>query len=765
MPDNSEPPLKITPNILHDLPLQNDDHAAFHFDEFAVTLARLIASKETRTPLTIGVSGTWGAGKTTLLHRLRAMLEPSKKIGQPTVPETAPFINPLETPGEKFRPCRTVWFNAWKYAGEEALLVALMRVIVQEMFADDFISKSAATLLEPFTERRNVIETVLSWFSIKVGETGVKMSTGVPKETPFGEKAPLLDLFDEVFDKLMNAWVRHEILPGKELRPEEGALVVFIDDLDRCLPAKTVQVLEAVKLFLDKPGCVFVLAADIAQVERAVTTHYQNTGVLPDEKASDYLEKIVQLRFTLPPIEIPKMETFLSEMKVGDNHLITEEWGESWKLLITGAEVNPRKVKTILNDLSLQWAMLVNSGQAQGVDRSDFNTWQVLMRIAPRNFVVRVRDQIDDVELRFKFVMEAIEWVKGNQEVAANYRDYDGSYRLKRVLRQLTFSETFDAATLEAFIYLAAPPHVEIPGRPTTEVAEVEAALEKAGLRVDREPARGEGIPRASVQIWGGLEFIHIPAGKFLMGSKEDNQLAGDSEKPQHTVEILSDYWIGRYPVTNAQFAEFVKATQYVTIAEKEGGWNLKDKYEKGFDWKHPLGAKDSYEKKLDHPVVQVSWDDVQVFCKWLNDLHQSGLPQGYSFRPPTEAEWEKAARGEYGNEWPWGNDFDASKCNSSEGKAGGTTPVGAYSPQGDSPYGAVDMAGNVWEWTNSLFKGYPYDAKDGREKSDDHGLRVLRGGAFNLNPQYVRAAFRLGNLPDLRHRYLGFRVGLLPIF
>jgi formylglycine-generating enzyme required for sulfatase activity len=763
MPNNADFPRKLTPGILHDLPLRSEQ-ADFHFEEFATTLARLIASKHTRTPLTIGVSGSWGAGKTTLLHRLRRMLAQTEVFYDKSKPELMDFVGKEEEPRKLFRPCRTVWFNAWKYAGEEALLVALMRVIVREMFADDFVAKSAAALLEPFTPRRNVIETVLSWFSIKVMDTGVTLTTGAPQETPFSEKSPLLDLFDDVFDRLMVAWVLHEILPNKaELNPDEGALVIFIDDLDRCLPAKTVQVLEAVKLFLDKPGCVFVLGADIAQVERAVTAHYEKTGVL-GETASDYLEKIIQLRFPLPPIEVPKMQTFLSGIKAGDAQLITEEWGESWKLLITGAEVNPRKVKTIMNDLSLQWAMLVNSGQALGVHRGDFNAWQVLMRIAPRNFVTRVRDQLDDVELRYKFVMEAMEWAKGNQDMAANYREYDGSYRLKRVLKQMAFTETFNAERLDNFIHLTAPPVVEV----VTPVAEVKKGAEggEEAFLVKGIPRGDPGVtPREGVQTWGGLEFVRVPKGRFLMGSKEDNQMALDGEKPQHPVEIPHDYWIGRYPVTNEQFAEFVKAIKYVTLAEKEGGWNLKDKFEKGFDWKHPLGPKDNYEKKLNHPVVQISWDDVQGYCRWLNDLHKAALPQDYTFCLPTEAEWEKAARGEFGNEWPWGNAFDAAKCNSSEGQAGGTTPVGAYSPQGDSPYGAADMAGNVWEWTNSLFMGYPYALQDGREKPDDRAGRVLRGGAFDDNHGRVRAASRSWLYPDNRSHDYGFRVGVRPIF
>lgn len=764
---------KITPDILHDLPLR-DEAADFHFEEFATTLARLIANKHTRTPLTIGVSGSWGAGKTTLLHRLRRMLEQTQVFYDKSKPELIDFVGKDEEP-RIFRPCRTVWFNAWKYAGEDALLVALMRVIVREMFADDFIIKNATALLEPFTPRRNVIDTVLSWFSIKVGDTSVELNTGNAKETPFSEKAPLLDLFDDVFDKLMRAWVRHQLLPDKaDLKPEEGALVIFIDDLDRCLPAKTVQVLEAVKLFLDKPGCVFVLGADIAQVERAVTAHYEKTGVL-GETASDYLEKIIQLRFPLPPIEVPKMETFLSGIKAGDVQLITEEWGESWKLLITGAEVNPRKVKTIMNDLSLQWAMLVNSGQAEGVHRGDFNAWQVLMRIAPRNFVTRVRDQIDDVELRYKFVMEAMEWAKGREEVAANYREYDGSYRLKRVLKQVTFTETFNAARLDNFIHLSAPPAVKVEAQKGAAIAGEkenwhvgeqvrEEVIEELAVKGITRGDRGV-TPREGVQTWGGIEFVRVPKGRFLMGSKDDNELADDDEKPQNPIEIPHDFWIGRYPVKNEQFAEFVQATKYVTEAEKKAGWNPKaNKFEKGFDWKYPLGTQEiGFEKKLVHPVVQISWSDALAYNLWLNDMHRVVLPKGYEFRLPTEAEWEKAARGEFGNEWPWGNEWGVAKCNSGESESSGTTPVGSYSPQGDSPYGAADMVGNVWEYTHSLWKSYPYKAKDGRENEKASGDRVVRGGSFSDNIPLVRTAARNNFHPLLTYINIGFRVCVAP--
>ena len=149
-------------------------------------------------------------------------------------------------------------------------------------------------------------------------------------------------------------------------------------------------------------------------------------------------------------------------------------------------------------------------------------------------------------------------------------------------------------------------------------------------------------------------------------------------------------------------------------------------------------------------------------YAKWLNQKLRAEIGD-LEIRLPTEAEWEKAARGEYGNEWPWGNEFDPARCNSSEGGKGTTTPVGAYSPQGDSPYGATDMVGNVWEWCHSLFKPYPYKADDGREKESGSDARVVRGGTWYYLRYRARAAFRYRSTPACRDDHLGFRVVVAP--
>jgi formylglycine-generating enzyme required for sulfatase activity len=228
--------------------------------------------------------------------------------------------------------------------------------------------------------------------------------------------------------------------------------------------------------------------------------------------------------------------------------------------------------------------------------------------------------------------------------------------------------------------------------------------------------------------------MILIPAGEFLMGSDPNvDKDASDDEQPQHTL-YLPDYYMARTPVTNAQYAAFVQATGHRQPIHWEGG-------------KPPEG-------KEDHPVNYVSWYDAVAYCDWLADV------TGRLYRLPSEAEWEKGARGSDGRIYPWGDQWDEGRCNSAEGGPGDTTPVGAY-PEGASPYSLLDMAGNVWEWTRSTYKEYPYNPADGREDLDApySFRRVVRGGAFRYYRWVVRCATRYGFSPHSRFRNGGFRV------
>lgn len=725
-------PHLLTPRILHDLPLdQPGDVAEFNFHEYTNTFARLIADPATRTPLVIGVSGKWGSGKTTLLRTLQAKLDETQALKENL--SKLSFAND-DDENKNFRRCRTVWFNAWKYADEDELLVALVRVIVQTMADDDAVSQILGKVLDPAYPRRDVVATVLSWFAIKLpGGVEAGLNTGAPRETPFAQKTALLDLFMETFDHLLAVWVSGNLFE-KKIDPARNAVAVFIDDLDRCLPDKAVQVLEAIKLFLDRPGVAFVLAADEDAVRSAIKAHYEKLGIT-GQRASDYLEKIFQVRFVLPPLSSSQAAGYLAK-NLGE--LLDDRLTQNLDLIITGAEANPRQLKTFVNDLNVTWAILQNAGLAESTLQADFMRWLALNRVSPA-FGLKVRELHKDS--RLDFIRDATKWVDDRSHKPGEFGEWEGyEYRrLRDVLKRINFSAKVTADVLDRFIFWSAPIEQARVGELKVTLDDVRLSSEAIVTRAEAEVRRTVEFAPIAANPFLPDYWIPIPAGKFVMGSRDDNKLANDNERPQHTVENPYAYRIARYPVTNAEFAEFVQVAGYKSDAVKTD--------------------------LPDHPVVNVSWRDAQEYCQWLTEKLRAGgmISAKEIIRLPTEAEWEKAARGEYGKEWPWGDEWDASKCNSSEGGPRTTTPVGQYSPQGDSPYGVADMAGNVREWCQSKYKPYLYKADDSREDLTGNDVRVLRGGLFNGNRERARCAYRVYDRPVVRLDFVGFRVVVAP--
>jgi formylglycine-generating enzyme required for sulfatase activity len=225
-----------------------------------------------------------------------------------------------------------------------------------------------------------------------------------------------------------------------------------------------------------------------------------------------------------------------------------------------------------------------------------------------------------------------------------------------------------------------------------------------------------------------GMVMVCVPAGDFLMGSTDDDPEAHDLEKSQHTV-YLDAFWIDKTEVTNAQYRKCIEAG----ACEVPANWGHAD-----------FGGPDQ-------PVVFVTWYEARDYAAWVGG------------RLPTEAEWEKAARGTDGRIYPWGNAApDCSKANS-EGCEGRPAAVGSY-PAGASPYGALDMAGSVHEWCQSLVEPYPYQADDGREVLSASGFRVFRGGCWRSAPEDIRCASRFGIDPDFFWSECGFRVARGPL-
>jgi toxoflavin biosynthesis protein ToxD len=309
-------------------------------------------------------------------------------------------------------------------------------------------------------------------------------------------------------------------------------------------------------------------------------------------------------------------------------------------------------------------------------------------------------------------------------DAVANYQGEVG-----RLLRTLGLSGAPAGSPHAAPAMPAAPPHVAPPDRFPPRLAEL-------GYRV---------------AFLNGAEVIlpplcDVPAGPFLMGSdlNKDKDADTSHELPQHWV-TLGAYQITKHPVTVAEYVCFIRATNRATpIGEDGKKWEV--------SWQTQLRTR------LDHPVGTVSWHDAAAYAQWLAE--QTEQP----WRLPSEAEWEKAARWDAATGtariYPWGDSFDRRRCNSRESGKETTTTVGTY-PSGASPCGALDMAGNVYEWTSSVSKPYPYNAIDRRERADSTELRVLRGGSWVAWSRFVRTAFRSHNQPERVSSDLGFRLVL----
>ena len=280
-----------------------------------------------------------------------------------------------------------------------------------------------------------------------------------------------------------------------------------------------------------------------------------------------------------------------------------------------------------------------------------------------------------------------------------------------------------------------------------------------------------------------GMKFTDIPAGEFLMGSTEaeiEVYLARDpearirSEAPPHRVHFTTSFLMGVHEVTVGQFRSFSEATGYQTDTEKAGGTkvliNGKPQHRPDASWHNPY-----YEQTDRHPVALMSWNDAVAFCEWLN-ANDHRKPTGTEYRLPTEAEWEYAARGPKSFRFPWGNEWDGTKHNFAaqhphlaEDEKGvddghpSASPVGAYSPRGDSPFGVADMAGNVWEWCLDLYDERFYSKSIAIEPVNMMSGQghVFRGGAWNNMPLDCRAALRIGTGPSEGAHAFGFRVVL----
>ena len=593
------------------------------------------------------------------------------------------------------RRCKTVWFQAWKYNNADNLFAALLEEIVQEMRHGNFFEKAEIAIQTAWNKinLKAVPEFLTNFIPF------LKGCDKIIKEEDYKKSLPYFTLFSSFLKQLIGLWIHAEdsfkfkkegdSLPGA-VDDKKGVLVIFIDDLDRCDHKNIVKVLEATKLFLDFKGCIFVMG-----VSREIIVHALTESPHIGEKyASEYLEKMIQVSYELPIIHETDMKGYFED-------IVSVFPEEERKVLIEYADVivkslgeTPRKIKKFINNLNLQIKISEYKGLKGKLEVRDHIYWSILKEA--------FREIIEAIKLNPKIIpMAKDEYKKYETEIESN--NYENVEKIpyepvKNILKETNLRS----------LVLKLPDNPEIIDTlifESTAVEQVELVKEERLLAEKRSVG----------------EMVTVEKGLFLYGDeKEKNESLND------------DYEIDVFPVTNEEYAKFLNAN--APEGESLNSWiNLEGSYQNEKCRIKMDGNKytvmEGYER---YPVIYVSWFGADEYAKWAEK------------RLPTEEEWEKAARGPEGWEYPWGDKFDPSLCNSRESSNKGTTEAGKY-PKGKSYYGCYDMAGNVWEWTDSWY-------------DEDRADKVLRGGSWCNDSDYCRCAYRFHIGPGSRFNCVGFR-------
>ena len=729
------------------------------FAPYREALSGLILDPATDTPLTIGVFGSWGMGKTSLLMMLQKDVKeaPAREDGRKNL---------------------VVWFNAWKYTQEGSLWRALILRVVEALRADlesptagSPPADQATDAMKTAKQRLQDVEDALyqavdreeagSWTidwsklakgAVKTGawaamavvpgfSLGAKVVEELSKKAHVEAPTEYLAALDrarvkvrmaqlasvEQFEKRFAELV-HAQLAG-------GRLVVFVDDLDRCLPEQAIEVLEAIKLFLDVQGCIFVLAVDRKVIAQGIQVKYKQ---LEDHRidGQQYLEKIIQLPFELPPLLSPEVKAYIDQMAP---QLPDKRCAEIFAIGL--GQANPRRIKRSIN----VFLLLSRLAEAKEDKLGKLN----MLRLAK---VVVIQQAYGDLYDLLRYQPRYLAELERYLRDAGRLEGLEGR---SREVGEAVVPEPPEH--LKAFADLRAL-------RPLLGIGqgEAEACFADADP-LDIEPyfALARSAGQAPAQISAGTVFvpqvIEIPNGPFLRGTSDTNidwlvahtDWAAESKKqggfkdeqPQRRLHI-SPFAIGRFPVTNREYEAFVRVAGH------------------GPPWYWIEGKLP--EELQAHPVVYVSYDDALAYCAFLNErgMARTAKGDGRIWRLPTEAEWEKAARGhEDSRAYPWSDEYKPECCNT-DSRLGSTSPVGQFSPAGDSPYGLADVAGNVWEWCLDWY-GERYDRASELDPAGPvlGNWRVVRGGSWYTKRGYARCASRNRLHPDSSDNGVGFRV------
>ena len=779
------------------------------FDDLKNVLKEIVISSD--TPLTIGIFGSWGTGKTSLMKMVMSEVEGNPKN-------------------------RTVWFNAWKYDEEDALWRAfILRVIdslrprVECVLLDENelvesqikmledLDKLEESLYRP-VEWKELGQLTIDWGKALTGASKLMAQLAfllIPGAAPFvkiiekaqgllAEGKPIdeaehlisafkreakqyrrehlkaIEQFEQEFSKVINQYVIGN----------QGRLVVFVDDLDRCLPEKSIEILEAIKLFLDVSGCIFVIGMDEDVIEKGVAIRYFKSGFAETDISTfgeKYLQKMIQVPFRIPTLSlngsIKYVDGLIEDMRIGNTIPLSCR-----RIIAIGCPSNPRQIKRTIN-LFLILKEIAESRQKRGKLERDISLPLLAKTVALQTFysefyadwikfpllIQRLEDIFDgqgeyeskptyfdelisenhDLERTSHIEYQSALLQKYSQEMATDNKliqiiSYGSRNHAIDSLQKEKFNGLSRSQIL-TYIYLArTSSEKEIKFERlesdiwsdllSNDLVRVNTAADQ--IREAGEDAKKIYINRLYrlLRTEGENFDKKLSAGKALsyLGDPRDFSEkvlieAGEFQFGQENVITTNGaFYIGKYLVTNSEYQKFISDGGY----KEPSFWT-----DEGWDWLHdkninlPRYWEDPRFNLSNYPVVGISWYEAQAYCTYV----------GGSL--PSEKEWERVSRGMNGITFPWGEEYDINRANAAELNIGSLCPVGMFT-NGQSEEGVLDLSGQAWEWTCDKFNEEKY---------------VLKGGTWRTSLKYAETTYRFGLNPEVRDEFIGFRI-LIPV-
>lgn len=439
-----------------DSPISDASH--FNFGHYSDAISKIILDKKNKTPFAITINGEWGKGKTTLMKTIQSKLK-------------------TESGRVDNRKVRSVWFEAWKYSETDSMLAALIFEIFKEMGKEGTIDKIKSIMVGG--KKINVLKE----FSdvIKLSTMGLVEIDKWFEDQVYKKELAFYDLFKDYMDIILTTFVLNG--DKEKFSDEDGVLVIFVDDLDRCSPKQITKVLESINLFFDQEGCFFVFGADISLIANAVNAEYEG---IKGFSGVDYIKKMIQLQFDLPTISENDIMGFMEEELE-----IEDQFKVYFEMITKGLESNQREIKRFLNSLNLM-RMLGESIKFEGYEEELLIKWSVL-NFSSKKFMDEVSNNPELIkkmeEISRKKEDEIEEFIeKLDEPYEESYNTFGHDEKIIHVLK--SGDKQFKDIDISSYIFLSSV----APKEPGEKGIKIEPGANLAGADL-----RGRGLGGANL--------------------------------------------------------------------------------------------------------------------------------------------------------------------------------------------------------------------------------------------------------------------------